>query len=423
MVYNDLFNLNKDYEYFNASYGLVPKSVSFFHHKMLLDCESNPYKWFTQNYKRKVIQTKKKLAPYLNADVSDFVIVDNSSSAANSIFNSLTFTSKSVILVLDTAYGLIDKLINKMVILYKCKIEIIPVNIYDINLIKYDIVHKIDEVYQKGLKVELICLDHISSCPGMLIPVCDIGKECKKYDIPILVDGAHALGQVEINLQSFYDSGISYWFTDTHKWFFSPKGSAVLWVAKKKQNNIYPTIDCAAICSKGCTVIQKCNSSEDLSDQSNFENRFLYLGTKDYTPWISISAAIDFIEDIGGYKFLINRNRDLCLWAQYYMSKKLHTNTIPDILTCSMCNIHLPFIDSQESSTKLMKHLMSKNIYVVICEYPKKMFWLRVCIQLFIDESSIEYLTESLIYYISIYHKTYLDMIIQFSIDEHNSNM
>lgn len=44
--------LNKDCEYFNASYGVVPKSVSSFHHKMLLECESNPYKWFTQNYKK-----------------------------------------------------------------------------------------------------------------------------------------------------------------------------------------------------------------------------------------------------------------------------------------------------------------------------------------------------------------------------------
>lgn len=104
MVYDDFFNLNKDCEYFNASYGVVPKSVSSFHHKMLLECESNPYKWFTQNYKRKVIQTKQKLAPYLNADVSDFEIVDNSSSAANLVFNSLTFTSESVIIVLDTLY-------------------------------------------------------------------------------------------------------------------------------------------------------------------------------------------------------------------------------------------------------------------------------------------------------------------------------
>lgn len=419
-----MFYLNKDDDYFNASYGVVPRSVSEFHHNMLLECESNPYKWFTQTYKHKVIHTKQRLAPYLNADTSDFVIVDNSSSAANSVFNSLKFNTDSVIVVLDTAYGLIDKLINKMVALYGCTIETIQVNISDIDQIKSDVLSKIHELRERGLNVDLICLDHISSCPAMLIPVCDIASHCKQYHIPVLVDGAHALGQVEIDLSSFDDSGITYWFSDTHKWFFSPKGSAVLWVSKKEQHNVYPTIDCASICSRGCTVLDgsSSNPSTVSTNQSEFEKRFLYLGTKDYTPWISISAAIDFIEQIGGYNFLINRNRKLSLWAQHYISKKIQSKTISDELTCSMCNIHLPFIESPNSAEKLMKYLTSKNIFVVICEYPKKTFWLRLCIQLFIDKSLLEYLTEIVIYYVSIHHKSYMK-IIQFSIDERNLNM
>ena len=386
-------------DYFNASYGIVPKCVSDYQRNMLFECESNPYKWFTQTYKDKVIQTKKRLSSYLNASVSDFVIVDNSSSAANSIFDSLQLSNTSVIILLETAYGLIENLTKKMAMLYGCKIVTIPVDVDHINNIKVDIVNKIDYLRECGFYVKLVCIDHISSCPAILIPVSDIALQCKKYQIPVLVDGAHALGQARIDLKAFEDAGVTYWFTDTHKWFFSPKGSAILWVSKNKQSNVYPTIDCAAICSKGCTIVNRC-VSPDLRTMggrttiqpklSDFEKRFLYLGTKDYTPWISINAAIDFVEFIGGYDFLINRNRDLALWTQNYLSEKLETKTIHDELTVSMCNIYIPFVKSKYDSENLIQFLMNKNVFGVVCEYPTKQYWLRLCIQVFIDKCNIE---------------------------------
>ena len=34
----------------------------------------------------------------------------------------------------------------------------------------------------------------------------------------------------------------------------------------------------------------------------------MYLGTKDYTPWLAIKGSIDFIEKQGGYDTIIKRN-------------------------------------------------------------------------------------------------------------------
>ena len=396
------FHLNPENLYFNASYGVVPKSVSAFHRDLLVECEANPYKWFTQTYKHKVIEAKRRLAPYLRASAADVVLVDNSSSAANSVFNSLTFDAKSVIIVLDTAYGLIDKLLEKMTTTYDCKIVSVRVNIDDVDQIKSSLADKIEELQQTGLVVRLACLDHVSSCPALKLPVCDIARVCKRYGVPTLVDGAHALGQVEIDMRAFEEAGVCYWFTDTHKWFFSPKGSAVLWVTKSKQSGVLPTIDCAAICSKGCTVLQNC-CSPSADSLTEFESRFVYLGTKDYTPWISVSAAIDFVEQMGGYRSLIDRNRALSLWAQRHMATALETRTIPEELTASMCNVLLPFVRTQADSRKLMAHLMENNTYVVICEHPAGCFWLRLCIQLFVDESMIRSITDKLLEYQKVY--------------------
>jgi selenocysteine lyase/cysteine desulfurase len=294
--------------------------------------------------------------------------------------------------MLETAYGVIENLVYKSVRKFGCKVKSVPVDVDDIDRLKSDVEACIKECIEDGLSVDLLCLDHIASCPGILIPVCDIANICKIYEVPILVDGAHALGQVEIDLNTFENVGIHYWFTDTHKWFFSPKGSAVMWVRKDKQRGVYPSIDCATIGSKGCTVIR--NKSDTLSD---FEKRFMYLGTKDYTPWISIGGAIEFIEQLdGGYKQLIKRNHKLALSFQQRVANALKTTYINENLIASMCNIRVPFITNQEESKKFMEFLMEKGTYVVVGEYPAGCFWLRLCIQLFIDEANIEKLINSI---------------------------
>ena len=42
----------------------------------------------------------------------------------------------------------------------------------------------------------MVVLDYISSCSGLLYPVAEIASALKKLDIIVIVDGAHAPGQV-----------------------------------------------------------------------------------------------------------------------------------------------------------------------------------------------------------------------------------
>ena len=55
---------------FNASYGVVPKSVLAYQTSLSLECEANPYVWFTETYQQRLAATKKRLVPYLSADDS-----------------------------------------------------------------------------------------------------------------------------------------------------------------------------------------------------------------------------------------------------------------------------------------------------------------------------------------------------------------
>jgi isopenicillin-N epimerase len=53
------------------------------------------------------------------------------------------------------------------------------------------------------------------------------------------VDGAHALGQLDIDMQTL---GADYFVSNCHKWLCSPRGAAVLWVHKASQAGFSPLV-------------------------------------------------------------------------------------------------------------------------------------------------------------------------------------
>jgi len=385
------FQLFKDVVNFNCSYGTVPKVVREYQNDLSVTCESNPYEWFTKTYREKLESVRIELAAFLSCRKEDFVFVDNTSSGANSVFNSIDFRSNSAVVITDIAYGLIVNLANKMNRLFGSTVHVVEVDVFNPNNLPERIIRAIDHLAQKGYTVELVCCEHIASCPGILLPIDKVARACSSRHIPLMVDAAHAIGQVEINLEELGACGVTYWITDCHKWFFSPKGSAIMWVHKEKQNNVHPVIDCATIGTKGC-ITQK-----NQLQLTEFEYRFLYLGTKDYTPWLSIQKALEFVDCKGGYLYIINRNRQLAIKAQQSLCDEIQTGTpFANESTVSMANIPLPTaISTQFIASYLMDTLRDVyNTYVVIYEYPfnSSRYFLRLCLQLFITDYDINFL-------------------------------
>lgn len=106
--------------------------------------------------------------------------------------------------------------------------------------------------------IRVASLDHISSYPAALLPIKQMVKLCKDAGIFVLVDGAHALGQIPLDIT---DIGASAYISNLHKWAYNPKSACVLHVEKKWQPFILPNII----------------SSEFTGD---FPNRYQYTGMR-----------------------------------------------------------------------------------------------------------------------------------------------
>jgi hypothetical protein len=109
---------------------------------------------------------------------------------------------------------------------------------------------------------------HITSLPSIVLPVAELAAVCKAHGVLVLIDGAHALGQLPVNVTAL---GVDAWLGNGHKWLFSPKGSAVLWVSPQLQVRAcaracvccvcflgVPACECAHVCEHNSYALCSC---------------------------------------------------------------------------------------------------------------------------------------------------------------------
>lgn len=70
-------------------------------------------------------------------------------------------------------------------------------------------------------------IDHISSTPAIIFPVKDIVDYLHSKNIIVVIDGAHAVGAIDLDVPSY---GADFYFSNLHKWNYAPKSSAFLWI-------------------------------------------------------------------------------------------------------------------------------------------------------------------------------------------------
>jgi len=93
----------------------------------------------------------------------------------------------------------------------------------------------------------------------------------------VLVDGAHAPGQVALDVPGL---GVDWYVGNCHKWLFAPRGCAFLWAHERAQEGLHPL-----------------SISHDYG--RGFAAEFDWTGTRDPSAWLALTDALRFVQQAG----------------------------------------------------------------------------------------------------------------------------
>jgi isopenicillin-N epimerase len=277
------------------------------------------------------------LSTFISCDVDDIIFIPNPTTAINSIVRSLKFNSGYEILTSNHEYG---AMVRAWQYFSKDKgYNLIPFNLK----LPFTTKSNFLDDFWKGVtnNTKIIFISHITSPTAIIFPIKEICKRAKNEGILTIIDGAHVPGHIDLHISSF-DPDI--YIGACHKWLSAPKGSSFMYVKKEIQNLIDPLI-----ISWGKEV-------DPSPSPFIYENQ--YQGTRDFSPFLSVSSAINFQKN-NNWDIIKERCRKLTKQTLLSLQDILKTDLlcpVNDNWLAQMASIQLPDIDPRKIKNTLLKN-------------------------------------------------------------------
>uniref|UniRef100_A0A7S1YTA7 Aminotransferase class V domain-containing protein n=1 Tax=Trieres chinensis TaxID=1514140 RepID=A0A7S1YTA7_TRICV len=344
-----MFYLSPTYVNLNhGSYGTVPRPVKAVQDDLFLLQESRPDAWFRKEYYRRLDDARGRIASYVGASEDDVVLVENASSAVNSVLRSMPFERGDAVVRLSTAYGMVVETLDYL--RGTAGIEVIVAEVtYPVEG-PDQMVRALEEALRRRPDVKLCVFSHISSMPAIVEPLDRLVASVRSIapSATVLVDGAHAPGQlIGLDVPSL---GVDFYLGNCHKWMYAPKGTAFLWSSPSRRTSTFPEP----------TVISS-------SGRRDYEGRYAYTGTRDYTAFASLGSALDFRSYLGGEGQIGDYCRGLAFAAGRFLALAWGTDLlVPEGMSGYMINVILP-PTNEDAVRHMQKELDEVHDVYLVC--------------------------------------------------------
>ncbi|KAH9502210.1 putative L-cysteine desulfhydrase, chloroplastic [Bulinus truncatus] len=302
------FLLDPEIAFINhGSYGTVPKRILDIQTKYNFEREKHPDFWFRFNCKKYVDQSRQAVADFINADVENVLLVSNATTAINTVVRSFPFNAGDGILDTCLTYGSMFKLCKDFTSRLRPDVERVNLQIDFPIASEEEIIARFEEIFQKHPNIKVAIIDHITSPTSIVLPVKKLVDLCHSNNILAVVDGAHAIGQLPLDMKEL---GADVYTSNVHKWGYAPRGSAVLWFDGKHVDWINPP-----------------NTSWKIGETLDFQ--FFDQGTRDHVPLICARHGLEFYRAVGGMSKVVQYTSTLADEVKDLLFKELGLEPLP----------------------------------------------------------------------------------------------
>lgn len=370
----------------HGSFGATPVEVLSEQDRWRKELEANPVSFMLETYQPALEKACSAIASFVNCDTEGVVFVPNATFGVNSVARSLEprIAPGAEIIVTNHGYNACKNAI--LVSADRAGARIVTVDIpFPLQDERQIIEPVLDAVNEQ---TALVALDHVTSPTGIIFPIGDLVAQLEP-DVPVLIDGAHAPGMLEVDIEAL---GASFYTANCHKWMCAPKGSGFLHVAERHRDWMS-----AAVISHGLNGGWPGSSSE-------YHARFDWVGTDDPSARLSVGTAIDVMgaHHPDGWRGIVSTNHDLVLVGRTILAEALGaTLPAPDSMIGAIASVALPPapLGSDHIFDPLMEDLRIKwRIEVPVFAWPDASRRLiRVSAQQYNTVSDYEKLAEALV--------------------------
>jgi isopenicillin-N epimerase len=230
------FLLDPDVVYLNhGSFGACPRPVFDRYQAWQRELERQPVEFLGRRRNDLLAAARAPLAGYLGAGVDDVVYVSNVTTALNIAARSLPLEPGDEILTANHEYGALER--AWIFVAEHRQARLVVQNLP----LQLDDPEEVVETVWAGVtpRTRVMYLSHITSPTAIILPIAQLIARANAAGIWIVIDGAHAPGQVDIDMHAL---DVDFYGGNCHKWLSAPKGAGFLYVRPELQPLIEPLV-------------------------------------------------------------------------------------------------------------------------------------------------------------------------------------
>ncbi|MEZ4474924.1 MAG: aminotransferase class V-fold PLP-dependent enzyme [bacterium] len=316
----DHWALDPDVRFLNhGSFGACPRTVLATQRALQDELERQPVRFFLRTLPPLLAAARERVAALVDAPADDLAFVTNASTGINTVLRALDLRPGDALLTTDHAYQACRRTLEFIAARTGAHLQVVPIPFPGTTA--DGIVEAVLGAVTPATRVAL--LDHVTSQTGLVFPIERLVSALDARGVDTLVDGAHGPGMVPVSLRKMQPA----WYTaNLHKWCCAPKGAAFLYVRPDRRRDLHPL-----------------NISHGYVPGGDLRAEFDWTGTWDPTAWLSVPAALDFLDSLGGLPAIQARNRALALTGRDHLLQVLGlpAPTAPDLIG-AMASVPLP---------------------------------------------------------------------------------
>jgi isopenicillin-N epimerase len=341
----------------HGGFGATPREVFDIKQRILLEIERNPAAMFQHSLRALWQGIAEKIARRFSLETGSVAMVDNVTDGIVAVLRSLPFKPGDEILLTSMTYAA-----RHIAERHGAKVRLAALRFPD-----PDPQQCIDAVTRSlTSRTKIAILDHITSPTALLMPLVEIIAACRSRGVSVLVDGAHAPGQIALDISAL---NADWYVGNLHKWYFVPRGCGFLWAPSERRSGLTPNV-----------------LSWDAG--APFPSNFAWTGTRDPSSWLAVPAAFDFMDRFGEGTVRQHNHQlirdSLTLLAGMWNFRV----TTPDAMTASMTLVPapdgLPYSATDEGRACFEADLHDRHDIVVNPSFAHRgKIWLRITAQIY----------------------------------------